>query len=39
MTASNENEFEMSMYLIEEPANIYEVANCTSAYVGAALGR
>ena len=33
MNAMNENEFEMSMYLVEELANLYEIATCTSNYV------
>jgi hypothetical protein len=37
MTAMNENEFEMSMYLVEDLANLYEIANCTSAYVTSSL--
>ncbi len=37
MNAMNENEFEMSMYLVEELANRYEIASCTSSYVKATL--
>ena len=37
MTAMNENEFEMSMYLVEDLANLYGIASCTSPYVGSTL--
>ena len=39
MDEMKENEFDMSMQLVEDLANVYEVANCTQSYMAAAFSQ